>query len=606
MTDISQQHDRIRLIAGIGECWSPSLSPDNTQIAFISNLAGFPQAWRIPITGGFPERVTAIDDYVTKVSWSPDGEWLAVEAAPGGGMNTQIYIVRPDGTGLRQLTVGGLSNNWLGIWEPDNTALIFSSNMDHPESMDCYQVDIDSGTVSKITSNSGTGRVEGRTEDGKILINRVEYRGDNNLLLADPSTNQETCLTPHQPPANFSNLKFSDDEGIVYLISNRDNDFSGLAHYPIEQTKSWTYLCTRDDAELNQFVLSPDKSQVALTWNVAGRTELELFSMDTTTSIATIDLPSETANSLQYTKDGQTLIMCVTGSNAPSDIWALDLSTYEFQQLTFSPHAGVNLDKLVVPTLEVYEAHDNVQLSGWLYSPLEVYAPFPIVLSFHGGPEGQDRPIFRADYQALLSQGIGVFAPNVRGSSGFGKTFLNLDNGALRVDAIQDIKATADYLIEQDIAMAGKIGIMGGSYGGYMTMAGLAEFPNLFAAGVNIYGVVNFKTFFDQTEPWMASISKIIYGDPATEGDMLDELSPLTNIQDVIAPTLVIHGANDTNVPVYEAEQVVQKLQEQGVPVNYILFPDEGHGFKNEPNRITAISATVNCFMQYLGDIQYL
>ena len=223
-----------------------------------------------------------------------------------------------------------------------------------------------------------------------------------------------------------------------------------------------------------------------------------------------------------------------------------------------------------------------------------------MVLSFHGGPEGQEQPRYRYDYQALVAQGIAVFAPNVRGSAGFGKRFVNLDNGALRANAIQDIASTARHLIDSGLAAEGRTGIMGGSYGGYMTMAGLAEFPDIFAAGVNIYGLVNFKTFFEQTEPWMASISKIEYGDPATQGDMLDALSPIHKIDRVIAPTLVLHGANDTNVPVYEAEQVVEKLREQDVPVEYILFPDEGHGFRKEENRIATAIAIVNWFAKYL------
>ena len=159
----------------------------------------------------------------------------------------------------------------------------------------------------------------------------------------------------------------------------------------------------------------------------------------------------------------------------------------------------------------------------------------------------------------------------MRGSSGFGKRFVNLDNGALRVNAIQDIASTAHFLIDSGLAGPGRIGIMGGSYGGYMTMAGLSEFPALFAAGVNIYGLVNFKTFFEQTEPWMAAISKIEYGDPETEGDLLRALSPINKLDRVTAPVLVLHGANDTNVPVHEAEQVVESLRQRGVPVEYIL-----------------------------------
>jgi len=288
------------------------------------------------------------------------------------------------------------------------------------------------------------------------------------------------------------------------------------------------------------------------------------------------------------------------GARGAQDIWRLNIDSGRTQQLTRSPHVGVNLEQLVGARLLKYRAHDDLPLSGWHYTPRLGDAPYPTVLSFHGGPEGQEQPRFRYDYQALLAQGIAVFAPNVRGSSGFGLRFVNLDNGALRFNAIQDIATTAQFLVESGFADPGRLGIMGGSYGGYMTMAGLAHYPDLFAAGVNLYGVVNFKTFFELTEPWMASISKIEYGDPETEGGLLEALSPIHKLDRVRAPTLVLHGANDTNVPVHEAEQVVAALRARDVPVEYILFPDEGHGFTNERNRITAAAAIVNWFARYL------
>jgi dipeptidyl aminopeptidase/acylaminoacyl peptidase len=260
----------------------------------------------------------------------------------------------------------------------------------------------------------------------------------------------------------------------------------------------------------------------------------------------------------------------------------------------------VDLDALVRPELVRFPAQDGLELSGWLYSPPGVAGPAPYVLSFHGGPEGQERPSFRSDYQALLGRGIGVFAPNVRGSAGFGKRFVNLDNGALRVGAVKDIQAAADFLVGKGIAARGRLGIMGGSYGGYMTMAGLTEYPDLFAAGADLFGIVNFETFFAHTEGWMAAISTVEYGDPATQRAMLQELSPLHKVDRVKAATLVLHGANDTNVPVVEAEQVVASLKSRGVPVEYVLFPDEGHGWRKTPNRIRSTVALVRWFDEHL------
>jgi dipeptidyl aminopeptidase/acylaminoacyl peptidase len=223
-----------------------------------------------------------------------------------------------------------------------------------------------------------------------------------------------------------------------------------------------------------------------------------------------------------------------------------------------------------------------------------------VVISIHGGPEGQDRPTFRADYQALLDSGIAVFAPNIRGSSGFGKAFLQLDNHDKRFDANRDIRSAADWLVEAGIGARGRLGIMGGSYGGYAVMVGVTEFPETFAAGANLFGIVNFETFFAQSTPWMGAISSGEYGDPKTQRQLLRELSPIHKLDRVKAAMLVMHGANDTNVPVVEAEQVVSTLKGRGLDVTYVLFPDEGHGWRKEANRVRSTVELVRFFRNHL------
>ena len=593
----------VELMAKVGSCNNPSFSPDGKQIAFLSDLSGMPQVWIVPREGGWPLKVTAFDDPIKSVSWSPAGSLLAIAVAPGGGMNTQIYVVRPDGSDLRLLTQGGNDNNWLGPWAHDGQFLTFSSNR-RRESMDCWLADPVTGELHLIAHNEGTGRVADVSRDQRfVVINRMLQRGNNDLFLVDLHTNEEACLTPHDGPAHFWGGEFSPDGKVIYLASSKDRDLVAFGRVAIGEDGRLgpiELLQAREDAELDGFELTEDGTTAALLWNNAGRSELALMDLGSRETRPISDLPGPIIFTGGFSRDGRFLALMIAGAALPWDVWVLEVGSHRLTHVTHSPHPGVDLDRLVQPELVRFCAHDELELTGWLYLPPDAPRPGPIVLSFHGGPEGQERPWFNDTYQGLVSQGIAVLAPNVRGSTGFGKRFVNLDNGALRVDAIRDITACVNYVASTGIADRERIGIMGGSYGGYMTMAGLTEYPDLFAAGANLFGIVNFETFFAQTQPWMAAISKVEYGDPQADVDLLRSLSPIHKIDRVRAPTIVLHGANDTNVPVIEAEQVVQSLTERGVPVEYILFPDEGHGFVKTSNHIQATVAIVHWFAEHL------
>jgi dipeptidyl aminopeptidase/acylaminoacyl peptidase len=592
-------------MARVGSANSPSFSPDGKWVSFISNMSGSPQVWVAPAEGGYPRMVTNGDDPVTGQEWSPASDWIAVTIAPGGGLNTQVYLVKPDGTGMRLLTKGGEDNNDLNVWTEDGKQVAIDSSRDDPASRDSFMIDLATGNVRLVAKNPGVGGIEGISRDGKrALLSRLKDRGDNNLYLLDLASGKDTLVTKHEGVALFSG-EIAPDGSAAYIVTNKDRDllvFGRIKFGADGAPGNIEVLAERPDGELDGIRMNKQGTMAALLWNVKGRSELSFYDLVQNKQVPGPKLPGELVGGGVFSRDGSKLALVVAGAAQPNDIWIMDVKTRQFRQLTFSPHAGIDLAALVRPELVTFKSFDGLELSGWLYRPKNQNGPGAYVISFHGGPEGQERAPFRGDYQALLAQGIGVFAPNVRGSSGFGKKFVNLDNGALRVNGVKDIKACVDYLVNNHFADPKRIGITGGSYGGYMTMAGLTEYPDSFAAGVDLFGIVNFMTFFQHTQPWMAAISKVEYGDPDTQKEMLDKLSPIYKLDRIKAATMVQHGANDTNVPVIEAEQIVKTLKDRGVPVEYILFPDEGHGWRKVPNRIKSTVEMVRFFSEHLGE----
>ena len=434
----------VAMMARIGSATSPTFSPDGKRVAFLSNLSGLPQIWMIDARGGYPQAVTAQEDAVASVEWSPDGAWLAFTMAPGGGMNQQIYVVRPDGTGLKRLTDGGKETNNLGPWSHDGKRLAVGSNRRSGAAIDAYLVDVGAGTSRMVTENRGIGGFSDLSQDGKwALLSRTLTRGDNNLYLVEIATGKETLLTPHQGPGSFFGA-LAPDATALYLASNKDRDLRAFSRVRLGAggvPGSIEVVSARPDAELDGVELDEGGSLAALIWNVGGKSELEIFDLKAGRVSSRPKLPSELVGGVAFSRDGRELAFVCSGSVAPADVWILDLPSGALRQLTHSSHAGVDLARLVRPELLQFKAHDGLALSGWLYKPATGSAPYPLVVSFHGGPEGQERPDFNSQYQALLARGIAVFAPNVRGSSGFGKRFVNLDNVELRFDGVRDIEA---------------------------------------------------------------------------------------------------------------------------------------------------------------------
>ncbi|HQR67789.1 MAG TPA: S9 family peptidase [Thermoanaerobaculia bacterium] len=593
----------VAALARAASATSPSFSPDGSRIVYLSNESGLPQAWIVPAAGGTPTRLTETVDPVVAVSWSPAGSRIAYAVAPGGGMNVQVWLVNPDGGDPKRVTDGGSETNRLGPFRRDGRTLAIASNRRLRAHIDAWLCDVASGALTLAAQNKGSGALLDQSPDGKkLLLLRTPRRGFADLYLVDVATKAETHLTPHQGTAWFDG-RLAPDGRSVLVATNAGRERSAFGRIDLSKGAPGPIeiLASRDDAELSSFVLDEAGTKAVLLWNVAGRSELALYDLKAMTLAPLPALPGEIAQGLSLSKDGAKLAFALSGSALPGDIWTLDLKSGVLAPVTGSAHPGVDLAALVKPELVKVTTYDGKPLWSWLYRPKGAAGPGPLVLSFHGGPEAQETPSFRADYQALLAQGISVLAPNVRGSAGFGRTFLSLDDQGRRVDVMRDVAACRAWAVEQKVADPARVGIMGGSYGGWVTVAALTAFPADFAAGADLYGIVNFLSFFENTEPWMAEISKSEYGDPQSQKELLTNLSPLFKVRHLKAPLLVLHGKNDTNVPVEEATQIVEELRARKVPVEYVLFPDEGHGFRRLPNRIRANVALVRWFDRYLN-----
>lgn len=594
---------RIKAMAEIPSTYGAVYSNDGKRIAFLSSRSGTPQVWLVDAAGGTPRQITQGADPVGSVAWSPVGDTIAYDVARGGGFNAQVFLSKPDGSDVKRITSGGKEDNFAGAFAPDGR-FWFRSNVRNPEAPDSWIYDPKTGKAAIAIEYQGLGGIEDIRQPGnRALISRVITRGNANLALHDLDTHKEILLTPHEGPAiAFGEL--APDGSAAYIVHNVGRDRLIVSRLPIDaagKPGTMSLFAARDDAEADSFTISDDGRRAVLSWNAGGRTELEVVSLPDGKRTPIPAPPGEVVGISDISPHGDRMTVNVTGAAQPTGAWQYDFASQRYTQIAPVTIANVDLSSLVKPELRKYKAQDGLGLSGWLYLPKGYKQPGPVVLSFHGGPEGQERPVFRADYQAILAQGIAVFAPNIRGSSGFGKAFLALDNHEKRFDANRDIFDSANYLLQSGVGAKGRLGIVGGSYGGYVVMVAVTEFPDTFAAGADLYGIVNFETFFAQSTPWMGAVSGGEYGDPKTQADLLRRLSPIHKLDRIRAAMLVMHGANDTNVPLVEAQQVVDTLKKNGRDVEFLLFPDEGHGWRKIPNRVKSTVTLADFFRRHLA-----
>jgi dipeptidyl aminopeptidase/acylaminoacyl peptidase len=572
-------------IAGTAGAWCPALSPEGNRIAYVTDRSGLPRLEAASLTQETPPAVlSGPDEEVVSVAWSPDGAWLAYLVSPGGSICAELHVVRPDG-GDHRLVAGAdpFATVFAGGWtRPGHYACSIAPG-DGPDA-DVVLVDADTG-AHRTLARGGFLAVTSVSADERWVLARRGPRGYRHVVLADVATGEQRRVLPVDAPGGIASEdgRFGPDGRSVYLRASLPGepgaDRAGLVVVPLSDDGvpgPGEVLLYRPDADLDGYALRADGTVLGV-WTCEGATQLWVHDAADGSVLRQVPLPEPVMPGWSLAADGGRLIAELTGPRAPRALWVVPLDDDgRAQPLPTSPRRP-NPDLLVEPVLHRYRAADGLDLSGWLYVPRGVEGPNRTVVSFHGGPEGQERPGWSPVAQSLVAAGFTVFAPNIRGSGGFGRAFMSADDGAAREASFDDVPATVQALVSGGFAAPGRIGAHGWSYGGYLTLVALTRWPDLFAAGATLAGMSDLRSFFAGTEPWMAAASVTEYGDPIADRALLAAISPMTHLDRLTSPVLLCHGDRDTNVPVAESVQAHQALQARGARSELLLLPGEGH-----------------------------
>lgn len=573
-------------------------SPDGTWLCYVSDLTGTPQLWRVPVEGGAPRRLTFDCDRVGAYRISPDGRRIAYGADVGGSERWQVWVMDADGANARRITARDDRIHHLRAWTIDGQGLLVHANLRDLRFFDLLAYDARSGVARTLHRFDGTAGDATPLADGSVVVTVNRARGDENHLLhvtADGATRQ---LTPDLPPA-LHRVVGTVPGGLV-VESDRGRDFVGLATVTLGDGR-FAWLRTPDhDVESAR----TSGTQDAYAVNVAGLSGVHVADGPRDTVVG--GLP---AGCLATDLIGDSLafhegaVAVAWGRyDAPSTIFAAGRGE-PVREIVPPTLAGLGRGDLPETRLVSWPSFDGRAIPGFLLTPRGAAAgPRPTVIEVHGGPEGQARPLWNPRTVALVASGFNVLLPNVRGSTGYGKTYEALDDVRLRMDSVKDLDAAAAWLVGSGIAPRDRIGVMGQSYGGFMVLAAVAFFPERgWAAAVDVYGIANFVTFFEHTDPWRRPLRAVEYGDPEKDRDFLVSISPITKLDRIQAPLMVIHGANDPRVPIGETEQIVSALRAKGREVEYLRYEDEGHSLAKAKNRADAYPKVLAFFERHMG-----
>lgn len=575
---------------------APIVAPDGQSIAFLSDITGFNQVWSVPVQGGWPDQLTFTADRVQTARYAHHVPILVYGTDAGGNEREQLYALENGVT--RSLAVDPAVMHYIGAISPDDRQLAFSDNRRHPAHFDVYTVDLDGGNERCVYQQDGSNMVADWSHDGaSLLIQRRTGSLDQELFLLDLASGEARHLTPHQVPVQYGHAHFAPDDRSIYLTTDAGSEFTRAAR--LDLAGGEIEFLTPDDADIDDVALSPDGSRLALIRNQQGYGHLVVRTLATGEEREPSGVPAGVPAQCSWSEDGSLLTFALAAPQYNSNIWVWNLSSNDCRQVTRVGTAGIPAEDLGTPELISFRSFDGLEIPAFLYMPATGAKP-PVVVHVHGGPESQARPVFNPVIQYLVNRGYAVLVPNVRGSTGYGRTYTHLDDVEKRMDSVADLQAAAEWLRASGRVNGDRMAVMGGSYGGFMVLSALTTYPEYWAAGVDIVGLANLDTFFKNTGAYRRHWRTPEYGDPAIHGDLFRRISPIHHVDRIRAPLIVIHGDNDPRVPVNETEQIVEALSSRGIPVELIRFPDEGHGVAKLKNKLVAYPAIGDFLDRYL------
>ena len=581
--------------------------PQRRELLIGTRFGNTYQAHLVKMPGGARQQLTFSTDPVYGGRFQPTtGEYMVFQRDIGGGEWYQLY--RYDlATGDITLLTDGKSRNIAGPWSMKGDRMAYTSTRRTGQDTDLWVINPTDPKSDRLVAQLKGGGWEPQDwspDDSKVLVLEGISVNETYLWLFDAASGDKTELTPRKADEKiaYSNPRFSKDGKGIYYTADAGSEFQGLMYLDLA-TKQSKVLTAGLSWDVDEFALSWDGKRIAFLTNEDGLSTLHLMDTATGKELPVPKLPVGVVGGLIWHRNNHDLAFGVTSASLPGDCFSLDINSGKLDRWTMSESA-VKTDAFREPELIRWKSFDGKMISGFLYAPPAKFTgKRPVLIEIHGGPEGQSRPDFlgRANYY-LNVLGIAMVVPNVRGSTGYGKTFTKLDNGFSREDSYKDINALLDWIATRPDLDASRIAVTGGSYGGHMTLAISTFYSDRIRCSVDIVGMSNLVTFLEHTEGYRRDLRRVEYGDERdpTMREFLERIAPMNNIDKIKKPMMVVAGKNDPRVPVSESDQIVAALKKQGTPVWYIMAQDEGHGFQKKANRDYQFYATVEFLQEFL------